>query len=193
MGLGLAGLAAGPCAAGALSISIDTSALAGANGRLDFTLLDGDFTANNSVTIANLTTNGVPSTAAPTTTIDDSAVLGQFLWDFTVGTLVTFDLSFTTDFAGGAPDRLTLNLLDAGTNLTLVDTELDFLSDPVPAQDALLLVDLANGGQVQVAKRTDPPTQVTEVPEAGTAALAALALLALVMTSKSRRAQPRAV
>lgn len=57
VGLGLAGSAADPCEA-ALSVSIDTTALAGAGAQLDVVLLDGDLTPNNSVTISNLATDG---------------------------------------------------------------------------------------------------------------------------------------
>lgn len=187
----LTAVAAGPCEAGALLVSIDTSTLAGVDGRFEFTLLDGDFTANNSVTISNLATDGallttecsigcLPGGPPPSFTIEDALGLGQFLQDLKLGSVFSFDLAFSTNFSGqSAPDRFALNLL-FGTNFTAVDTDLDFLDDPVPAQDALLLVDLVGNGVVDVATISNPTTPVAAVPEPGTAALVALSMLALV-------------
>jgi hypothetical protein len=191
IGFGLAGIAAEPCRATAMSVTIDTTTLAGTGARLDFALLDGDFTANNSVTISNLATNGVllgfdcslgcaVGGPPPSFTVDDALGIGQFLQDLTLGGMISFDLVFSDNFSGiNAPDRFTLNLLDSATNLSLVDTDLDFLSDPVPAQDALLLIDLRDGGQVLLASVTNPSTPIRLVPEPNTIVLFALGMLAL--------------
>jgi hypothetical protein len=199
LGFALAGVLAAPCAAATLSVSIDTSALNGTTGaRFDFSLLDGDLTANNSVTISNLATDGTLGDTdcsigcVPSFTLDDALGLGQFLQDLTLGNVFSFDLDFSTNFSGtNAPDRLALNLLQAGgSGSTLVDTDLDFLDDPVPAQDALLIVDLMGDGRVQRPTTSNPTTPVTAVPEPGSLAMAALGLLALTARRVQRLRRP---
>lgn len=169
----------------ALSITLDTTALAGTDARLEFDLFDGDFTENNSATISALLTDGtlgtatcdpgVSCTGGPPFTISDAGGLGQFLQDLTLGDTVSFNLDFTNNFAGdpGTPDRLVLFLLDPGTNFTLVDTDLDRLDDPVPFQDALLFIDLGGpqAGVVQIANVTNPAVKVSVVPEPSTIVL----------------------
>lgn len=177
------------CPAAATLVSFDTSSLAGSAARLDFSLLDGDFTENNSVTIASLSTDGtlggvdctLSCSGGPSYVITDTGGLGQFLQDLTLGSYFSFDLGFTTNYPGsGAPDRLSLLLLDPLTNFTLVDTDLDFLSDPVPTQDALLVVDLAPGAQIQLPTETDPNVQGTgTIPAPGAGGLVALGLALL--------------
>lgn len=185
--IGVAALCAGP--AGATVISFNTTALAGNPARLEFSLFDGDFDlGNNSVRIASLTTDGSLGTAdcslscsgGPPYTITDSGGLGQYLQDLTLGNVFSFDLAFTTNFSGmNAPDRLVLNLLDAGTNFTLVDTDLDFLNDPVPAQDAILVLDLVAGSQPQLPTASNPGVPGAIVPVPGSAALLGVGLAVL--------------
>ncbi|HRF12165.1 MAG: hypothetical protein AW09_000546 [Candidatus Accumulibacter phosphatis] len=188
----------------AVLVTLDTTSLNGTSARLDFALLDGDSLVagdpgdgNNTVTISSIVTNGtlggvdcsVGCTGGPPFTISDLGGLGQFLQDLTLGTTVSFDLSFTSHFSGnGAPDRLSLLLLDPGTNLTLVDTSLDFSSDPVPVQDALLIVDHAPGAQIQFATVSSPLLPIA-VPEPGAGMLFSLAL-ALIGGQRIRRAHP---
>jgi len=157
-------------------IQIDTAALAGAAARLEFSLLDGDSSANNSATISNLTTDGslgafdcsVSCTGGPPFVISDAGGLGQFLQDLTLGTFISFDLDFSPAFSGvGDPDLLVLSLLDPGSNFSLVDTNLDAPAGAVPYQDALVVLDLASGALQQAA-----------VPEPGTLGLMLLGLLA---------------
>jgi hypothetical protein len=174
--------------AGATLISFDTTTLAGTSARLDFSLLDGDFDlGNNNATIASITTDGslgaadcsVGCSGGPPYTIDESLALGQYLQDLTLGSFLSFDLSFTTNFSGSnAPDRLSLLLLDPVTNFTLVDTNLDFPDDAVPVQDALLLVDLAPGARIQLASDTNPSVPGS-IPEPGTIGLIGLGLALL--------------
>jgi hypothetical protein len=185
--------------AAAASITVDTSTLAGTSGQLDFAFLDGDFVANNTVTISNLTTNGtlgltdclVGCTGGPPYVLDDALGLGQFLQDLTLGTFVSFDLSFTTNFRGsGVPDLLVLNLLDSNTSFTLVDTNLDALSGAqIPYQDALLLLTLTGNGDIQVATVTNPITPVTQVPEPS--ALLLVALGGCLLAHRRRRSVVR--
>lgn len=179
----------------AVLVNLDTTLLGGTSARLDFALLDGDGDlGNNTVTISSIVTDGmlggvdcsVGCTGGPPFTISDALGLGQFLQDLILGTTVSFDLSFTTRFSGnGAPDRLSLLLLDAGSNLTLLDTNLDFSGDPVPVQDALLIVDHAPGAQVRFATVSSPALPIA-VPEPGAGALFSLGL-ALIGGQRIRR------
>lgn len=182
----------------AVLVNLDTTLLSGTSARLDFALLDGDGDlGNNTVTISPIVTDGtlggddcsVGCTGGPPFTISDAFGLGQFLQDLTLGTTVSFDLSFTTRFSGnGAPDRLSLLLLDAGSNLTLVHTSLDFSSDPVPVQDALLIVDHSPGAQIRFATVSSPALPIA-VSEPGAGALFSLGL-ALIGGQRIRRRHP---
>ena len=81
--------------------------------------------------------------------LDESSSLGQFLQDLLLGTTISFDLTFTTNYSGtGDPDALVLMLLDPITNFTLVDTDLDANPAPIPFQDALLILALQGSGQI---------------------------------------------
>lgn len=183
-GLGLLAALAGPRDALAYGVTLDTSALAGLSGRLEFVLLDGDTVADNSVVIANLASNGtfvgadcsIGCTGGPSYTLDDTLGFGQLLYDLTLGTSVSFDLTFSTNYGGVAgidpPDRFALSLLDPGTNFSLVATDLAF------PDDALLTVDLTGAGVIQAASTVTPSVAVA-IPEPGSLALAAIALLAL--------------
>lgn len=136
--------------AAALLVNVNSSALNGSSARLDFQLLDGDLTANNSATLSALNTNGtlqgfdctLGCAGGPPFVINDALGLGQFIQDLVLGTALSFDLGITDNFAGGDADLLVLNLLDPVTNFTLVDTNLDALAGPVPYQDALLVFNL---------------------------------------------------
>lgn len=175
--------------AAAMLVSLDTSTLSGTSARLEFVLFDGDFTANNSLTIASISTNGVLGAIdcsfgctggfSPPFALDDALTFGQFLQDLTLGSSVSFELSFTSNYSGnGTPDRLVLSLLDPVTNLTLVDTDLDSTIAPVPFQDALLVVDLAGDARIQVAGSSDPNIPIS-VPEPGAGVLFSLGLALL--------------
>lgn len=173
-----------PHAASAVQVSLDTSALAGMAARLEFVLFDGDFAANNTVTIGPIGGDG--STAAlecsfgcsggPPFILDDGPGFGQFYQDLTLGQRLGFTLGFSGNFSGsGTPDRLVLSLLDAATNFTLVDTDLDFATDALPFQDGLLFVDLDGSGRIRPATSSTPELPVS-IPEPGTLTLLALGL-----------------
>lgn len=183
--LGLAAAAVLSHSALAVPITVSTAPFAGVSGRLEFVLLDNDFLSGNSVTISNIASNGVfvgtdcsiGCTAGPSSfVLDDSLGFGQLLYDLTLGTVVTFELSFTTNYSaspGIDPDQLRVNLLDPATNFTLVRTDL------LPPSDAVLAVDLVGNGIVQSPTVVTPVSEVNQVPEPGSIALAAIALLAL--------------
>jgi hypothetical protein len=166
------------------------ASLSGASGRLDFSLFDGDSDlGNNTVTISNLTTNGtlqgadcsVGCTGGPPFVLDDSLGFGQLLQDLLLGTSLSFDLTFTTTFSGsGVPDRLILNLLDPDSNLTLVTTDLNKdVDDPVGYHEALLVLDLKDGGLTVATTISDVVQPTVPEPSTITAVLAGLALLRL--------------
>lgn len=153
LALAVTGMTAAPPPVSAVLININSSALSGTSARLDFQLLDGDLTANNSATISSINTNGtlqvvdcsVGCAGGPPFVINDTLGLGQFIQDLVLGTVLSFDLGFTNAFAGGDADLLVLNLLDPANNFSLIDTNLDALAGPVPYQDALLVVNFSNG------------------------------------------------
>ena len=170
---------AAPHDALAYAVTLDTSSLASVPGRLEFLLLDGDFVANNSVTISNIVSNGTfvgtdcsfGCTGGPSSfVIDDGLGFGELLYDLTLGTSLRFDLSYTTNYGGLLdPDRFVFSLLGSN-NFSLVDTDL--------TSDALLTVDLIGSGVVQTASFISPNV-VISIPEPGSLALTAIALLAL--------------
>lgn len=142
-----------PQNAAAVLVNVNSSALSGTAARLDFQLLDGDLSANNSATISALSNNGtlqgtdcsVGCSGGPPFVIDDGLGLGQFIQDLVLGSVLSFDLASTNAFAGGDADLLVLNLLDPSSNFTLVDTDLDALAGPVPYQDAILVFNFQSG------------------------------------------------
>jgi len=197
--IGIAAFGAGPACA--TLFSFNTTALAGSSARLEFSLFDGDFDlGNNSVTIASVNTNGslgavdcsLGCTGGPPFTITDALGLGQYLQDLTLGTVFSFNLSFTTNFSGvNAPDRLVLSLLDAGTNFTLVDTNLDNLNDAVPYQDAILVIDLVPGGKPLLPTSSNPSLPGAIIPAPGSAVLFGIGLA--VLAARRIRVRPPSV
>src|ERR1051326_6576913 len=96
--------------------------------------------------ISGLATNGtlqgrdcsVGGSGGPPFVINDSLGFGEFTQNLILGSILSFYLISTNAFAGGDPDLLVLNLLNAATGFTLVDTNLDALSAPIPFQGALM-------------------------------------------------------
>lgn len=188
---GFLGVVTAPREANAAAVTLNTASLANVPGRFEFLLLDGDGVANNFVTISNIVSNGtfvgtdcsVGCTSGPSTfVIDDSLVLGQLFYDLILGTSLSFDLSYTTNYGGmlgtDPPDRFALSLLDPNTNFSLVSTNLTF------PDDALLTIDLIGSGVVQTASVVSPDIGIRvgalAVPEPASLALVVVALLGLV-------------
>ena len=196
---GVLSLGGAPQEASAVVINLDTTSLAGTPAVLDFSLIDGDGLPNNSITISSIVADVplgnsvcvVGCSGGPPFTVDDAGGFGQFLQYLTLGDRLTLDLSFTGNFSGfGAPDRLALSLLDPASNFTLVDSDLDFASDPVPVQDALLIVDYAPGAPIIRLASASNPSLPLAIPEPGVGALFPFAL-ALLGGQRIRRGAPR--
>ena len=197
---GLLAAVAVPLDALALTVTLNTTSLAHVAGRLEFDLFDGDFVANNSVVISNIFSNGtfvgtecsLGCTGGPPFVLSDAGGLAQLLYDLTLGTSLSFDVSYTTQYAGvpgtDPPDRFALSLLDPGTNLTLVRTDITF------PDDALLTIDLIGAGVVQFASVTDPAvtTAITEPPPLALVTTALLMLAGCRARAARRVAPPHA-
>ncbi len=184
-GLALMALASVALPALAIPIGIDTSSKAGTNATLSIALFDGDFTANNQATISNLQTVGgtfgsttCSSSAGcdivPPFVLNDNTNFGEFLQELTLGSFLSFDLSFTNAFNNGVDatsDLVIGELLDTA-NFRLFDTDLDAPNAPVPYQDALFVADLASNRVIGAAN-------LTTVPEPASLALMASGLALL--------------
>lgn len=166
----------------AIPITIDTSSRETQSATLSIALFDGDFTANNQATISNLMTDGtlgladcsVGCTDLPPITLDDTNSFGQFLQLLTLGTFISFDLTFTNLFDNtpdGTSDLIIGELLD-DPGFALFDTNLDDPLAPVPYENALFVANLADN-------RVFGATNLTTVPEPASLALmvSGLALL----------------
>jgi len=184
--------------AAAIPVSLDTSSLSGVSAQLEFSLLDGDLLGNNSATIGSISTDGtlgvsdcsVGCAGGPPYMINEAFGFGQFLQNVILGNRLSFDLTFTSNFAGGTPDRFSLVLLDPATSFPLVRTDpVAFPGGPVPVEHALLIVDYTPGAAIQIATVTDPALPVA-VPEPGSAAIFSLGL-ALLASQRIRRGASR--
>lgn len=188
-----------PKSASAVLLNINSGSLNGTSARLDFQLLDGDLTANNSAAVSLLSTNGtlqgndcsVGCTGGPPFVVNDALGLGQFIQDLVLGTVLSFDLALTNNFAGGDADLLVLNLLDPNSNFSLVNTDLDALAGPVPYQDALLVFNFQSG-QFLLPGSSSPNilVNVARVAEPHASLLLGLGLIMLAAIARRSAAKP---
>ena len=162
-----------------VSITMGTAVLAGTAGTLAFDFIDGDGTADNTVSLLQFSSDGTfdPATAMGGVTGDlqggavftDSDFLNQLLAPAVFGNSIAFTLSFT-NVAGDPPDTFSVFLLDNAAIASLVTTEL-------PAS-ALLQITLDGTGSAFVLARSVEPA-VTVAPEPSSLALLLLGLAAL--------------
>jgi len=189
--------------AGTTYVTVDTSSLAGDPFSIFFYLIDGDATLNNVVQISNAQFGGgslfgsptldgdVSGSLATTVTIGDMQFFNAYSHIFFTGSFLSFDLSFTSNFAGGTPDSLAFLLLDNNTGLPIPTL------DPL-GSDVFLLFDLSNPGLGQ-AYATDPQrtsivipapsvtAATNEVPEPATLFMVSTTLIAILAINRRRR------
>jgi hypothetical protein len=185
----LLALSAAIASAGTI-VTLDTSPLdPSRTWYLDFQLADGDSVANNTVSLSLISFGGGSGNFLDTT-LSDAAFFEQAVFDFTPGTEIRFNLSYTTNFAGGSQDTFTWAVLD-DTYASIVDNGL-----------LASLVILLDGSAPQtfaatVDYRFIRPALLSDaaVPEPGTVLLAAFGLAALALTrrgsTRARRRAPR--
>jgi hypothetical protein len=203
----MAGLALATAASAQLSIRVqlDTSSLIAAPAgpfSLDFQLVDGSGVgnANNWVNISNLQFGGGAAAGAGNTAggafgdlsssivLTDTDFFNEFYQEFTPGSWLAFDLTFSTNSDGVTPDRFSFAILDS--NLFNLPTQSG-------GDDVLLAIDLTGQGpEVTTYGSLDfaisAPVAVP-VPEPSTYALAsAFGLLGLTALRRLRRAQAKA-
>lgn len=126
-------LAAQPVSGASFTISLDTSPLSGTD-ILAFGLFDGDGVTNNIVTLTDFDFGGgsaTPGTADCTTlgdpgsgclgdldtsvTLEDLTPTAFFFQEFGPGSMLSFTLTTTNNFAGSAPDGFAMYLCDNAT------------------------------------------------------------------------------
>lgn len=129
-------------------VTLNTSSLIGSPATVVFDFIDGDNTPDNSATISNfvfgsgspagniITTGNAFGNLASTVSLNDGQFFNEFTENFTPGSLLSFRVDLTTNFAGGTPDSFTFSLLDSSGN-------------PIPTSDptganALLAIDLGS-------------------------------------------------
>ncbi len=178
------------------NVQMSTAALVGHGAgpfSLDFQFTDGDGAANNTVTLTNFAFAGGSATGSPLTllggtsgsltggvTLPGSSFLAEFEQGFTPGSLLSFDVQMTTNFAGGTPDSFTLAILDNTAS------ELPTRSP----SDVFLRIDVTGASPTIQTFASDPrqapagggtalsiPAPTILIPEPGTAALVVSGLL----------------
>jgi len=175
-------------------IVIDTNALSGVAAQLAFDLIDGDLTVNNTATISNFSTDGTLGTASSsggvtgtlpgTVTIADTEFFNELLQPLTLGSIISFTLALTENFAG-IPDQFSLFLLDD------VGSPLFSTTDPL-GTDALFVVDITGAafGDFQAFSPTSSPAatiSATPVPEPTSLLLLATALASAAVVRKRKQ------
>ncbi|HWA29021.1 MAG TPA: VPDSG-CTERM sorting domain-containing protein [Lacunisphaera sp.] len=178
------GLFLAVCSTGqATNYNLDTSAFLapGSNGFLAFDLLDGDGVVNNTLTITNLTSDGIIADVSNVTVTDAGGFFNEELRAIQFGTMLSFDFQFTgfvTANPLASPDMFGFYLLgldDSDPNNPVYYT-LFPTSDPL-GTDALIALD-ANGTLGVYAG---------SVPDTGsTLAFIGLALALLMLARKYR-------
>jgi hypothetical protein len=171
-----------PASAVLVSVTADTTALAGTAAQLEFDLFGlDDLDGNNTALLAG------PAIGAPVL-LTDAGGLGQLLQDTILGNAVAFTVDLSSVFEAGSaePDRFAFFLLDPVTSFSLVATDLE--------GDALLRADLVGGALAVFAAAVTTPSvpvqaQVQAVSGASSLLLVALGLALLHLLWPGRHAR----
>jgi hypothetical protein len=163
-----------------ITVSVNTAPLAGDAAQLAFDFIDGG-PPSNTVTLTNVTTNGVFGSVVITggvaggipgpIVLSDTSLFNEFLIDLTLGTAIGFTFDATENPPGFAsvPDSFSLFLLDPSTGLSPFPTTEPTGSDSllqfdVTGGSGTLTLFTAPGGEASVSVGTNPPLPVP-VPE----------------------------
>jgi len=174
------------------SVSIDSTALSGQNGKLAFDLTGGDAAvANNTATVGSFVTDGTLGNSAGFA-LTDTDFFNEVLRDITFGTSLSFTLNLSENNTAPGFDQFSFFLLNTADFLPLFDT-----TDPLGA-GALFAIDLNGtpGGNVGIFAAAAPGVswQVrllpsSNVPDSGnTLWLSAIALATLALVRARCRA-----
>lgn len=184
-----------------LSVSIDTTNLAGINATLAFDFIDGDGVPNNTVDLSDFQINGyfdpnlatlegdVSSSNNTSATFNDSSYLNELLAPVTLGNSISFKLHTTNqhEASGFLPDAFTFYILNGTGSLPL------FATSDTTGSDALFALDLdgsENGLSVFTASAGQPTWAVQAVPLPGAFSLMLTPLVAGIWTSRKRDKHP---
>jgi hypothetical protein len=181
-------------------VTLDTTPLQSVGGTwyLDFQLADGDGVANNTVGISGLslgggstagaaTLNGGASGTFPALMLTDSDFFNEALIPFVAGSMVTFVLSDTNNFAGGFfPDTFTWAVLDGSSNSIVTNpfslgAGLVILLDGTAMNVTTVAADAAYNN---ITPQLSSPTP--EVPEPATGVLLLTGLGCIAIASRRR-------
>ena len=196
--------ASGACADATFDVSLDTSAISGADGQVVFELIDGDGVVDNSLSLSSfdlgggaigapadyLGSSGVSGDLSGTIAMDDSGGSAFFTQLVSFGTSLVFRLS-TTNVPGGTPDAFSMALYTPDFSACYSDDQIGC---------TLLQVDLVGGTlspasfALNGASAQDLPAPVVTLasaPEPASLLLLVAGLFGLASTRSSRLSRSR--